>query len=178
MRRTWLAIEEQFLGNREARALRLDTEFRVFMQGSLSVGDYCRKIKGMAEALGDLGEVIHDRTLVLNVLCSLNEKFAHMKVHFKRSKSFPSIADVRNELILEEINSSAPLQPPATASTTASSIAPPPGGVTAPVGGTSPPTSNTHDGGSSASGRRRRRPNNSGGGKAQSPSMFTSRATS
>jgi hypothetical protein len=83
-RRVWLAIEEQLLGNCEARTLRLDAEFHVFMQGDLSVGDYCGKMKGMAGALGDLGEVIHDRTLILNVLCGLNEKFAHMKVHFKR----------------------------------------------------------------------------------------------
>jgi hypothetical protein len=72
-------------------------------------------MKGMVEALGDLGEVIHDRTLVLNVVRGLNEKFAHMKVHFKRSKSFPSFDDVRNYLILEEIDSSAPPPPPATA---------------------------------------------------------------
>jgi hypothetical protein len=114
-RRPWIAVEEQFLGNREARALRLDAEFRVFMQGDLSVGDYCRKMKGMAEALGDLGEVIHDRTLILNVLRGLNEKFAHMKVHFKRSKPFPSFNDVRNNLILEEIDSSAQPLAPVTA---------------------------------------------------------------
>jgi hypothetical protein len=31
LRRAWLAIEEQVLGNREARTLRLDAEFHVFM---------------------------------------------------------------------------------------------------------------------------------------------------
>ncbi|KAL6624613.1 hypothetical protein ACP70R_031934 [Stipagrostis hirtigluma subsp. patula] len=51
-----LAIEEQFLGNRETRTLHLDAEFRVFVQGDLSVRDYCRKMRGMADALGDLGE--------------------------------------------------------------------------------------------------------------------------
>jgi hypothetical protein len=50
-RHAWLAIEEQFLGNREARALCLDVEFRVFMQRDISIGDCCRKMKGMAEAL-------------------------------------------------------------------------------------------------------------------------------
>ena len=43
-RDTWLCIEEQFLGNREARALHLDAEFCMFVQGDLSVGDYCRKM--------------------------------------------------------------------------------------------------------------------------------------
>jgi hypothetical protein len=167
----WLTIEEQFLGNREARALHLDAEFHVFMLGYLSISDYCRKMKGMVEALGDLGVVIHDRTHVLNVLRGLNEKLAHMKVHFKRSKPFPSFADVRNDLILE-IGSSMPPLPLVTAliaSTTISSIAPPPGGVTAAAGGSSRPTSKTHGGSASASGRRRCCPNNSGGGKVQSP---------
>jgi hypothetical protein len=89
LRRAWLAIEEQFLGNREACTLRHDAEFHVFMEDGLSVSDYCRKMKGVDEVLGDLGEVIHDRTLLLNVLCGLNERFAHINVHFKRSNPFP-----------------------------------------------------------------------------------------
>jgi hypothetical protein len=31
VRRVWLAIEDQFLGNKETRALILDTEFRNFV---------------------------------------------------------------------------------------------------------------------------------------------------
>jgi hypothetical protein len=123
-------------------------------------------MKGMDEALGDLGEVIHDRTLVLNVLCGLNERFAHIKVHFKHSNPFPSFTDVCNDLILEEIDSSAPPPPPTTAlivGTNASFTAPSPRSVTAPDGGTNRPTSNTHGWGSSAT---KRHPNNSGGGKA------------
>ena len=41
-RSTWLAIEAQFLGNREARALHLDARFRTFVQGDLSITDYCK----------------------------------------------------------------------------------------------------------------------------------------
>lgn len=174
-RRAWTIIEAQFLGNREARALRLDAEFRVFVQGDLSIDDYCRKMKGMADALGDLGEVIRDRTLVLNVLRGLNEKFAHMKAHFKRSKPFPSFNEVRNDLILEEIDSSAP-PPPATALVAAPArpsggyVPPGSGGSAAPHGGfnRSTPPSGSPSAGSAGGGRRRRRGNN-GGGKATAP---------
>lgn len=38
-RKVWVAIEEQFLGNREARALHLDIAFRTFV--NLSVTEYC-----------------------------------------------------------------------------------------------------------------------------------------
>jgi len=41
-RGTCLALEGQFLGNAEARALRLDASFRTFVQGDLSVSEFCR----------------------------------------------------------------------------------------------------------------------------------------
>jgi hypothetical protein len=54
-RAIWLAIKGQFLGNTEARALRLDAAFRTFVQGDLSVSEYCCKMKTMEDSLGDLG---------------------------------------------------------------------------------------------------------------------------
>jgi hypothetical protein len=48
-RHLWLAIENQFLGNREQRTLHLDAAFRNFVQGDLTVSEYCRKFKNMAE---------------------------------------------------------------------------------------------------------------------------------
>jgi len=100
---TWVRIEEQFRGNRETRALQLDAAFRLFEQGDLSITDYCRRMKSMADDLGDLGEVIQDRTLVLNVLRGLNERYSHMVALLKRSRPFPTFDEVRNDLLLEEL---------------------------------------------------------------------------
>jgi hypothetical protein len=50
-RQAWLTIEAQFLGNSESRVLQLDSKFRAFKQGDLSVHDYCRRMKGMADDL-------------------------------------------------------------------------------------------------------------------------------
>ena len=44
-RRARLTLEGQFLGNAEAWALRLDASFRTFVQGDLSVGEFCRRMK-------------------------------------------------------------------------------------------------------------------------------------
>jgi len=44
-RATWLAIESQFLGNREARALILDAKLRTLVQGDLAVVDYCKRLR-------------------------------------------------------------------------------------------------------------------------------------
>jgi hypothetical protein len=41
----WLAIENQFLGNREQRTIHLDAAFHTFVQGDLSVNEYYRKLK-------------------------------------------------------------------------------------------------------------------------------------
>jgi hypothetical protein len=68
----WLAIENQFLGNREQRTLHLDAAFRTFVQGDLSVNEYCSKFTAMADGLADLSAPIEDRILVLNILRGLN----------------------------------------------------------------------------------------------------------
>jgi hypothetical protein len=78
-RQAWLALEGQFLGNAEARAIQLDAAFRHFEQGDLPIGEYCRQMKTKADALRDLGYPVHDRVLVLNVLRGLNARFAHLR---------------------------------------------------------------------------------------------------
>ena len=62
----------------------------------------------MADALADLGELVHDRTLVLNILRGLNERFQFMSQFITRQKSFPSFADVRADLRLAELNMAPP----------------------------------------------------------------------
>ncbi|XP_066373049.1 uncharacterized protein [Miscanthus floridulus] len=89
----WLALEHQFLGKCEQRALYFDAAFRNFVQGNLSIIDYCRKYKSMADALGDLGEVVTDRTLVLNIIRGLNERFAPIGMHLRRGCPFPTFLE-------------------------------------------------------------------------------------
>jgi hypothetical protein len=67
-RHLWLAIENQFLGNREQRTLHLDAVFCTFVQGDLSINEYCRKFKAMADDLADLDAPVEDCILVLIIL--------------------------------------------------------------------------------------------------------------
>jgi hypothetical protein len=55
-RQTWLTIKAQFLGNGEWHVLQLDIRFLAFKQGDLSISDYYRRMKGMADNLHALGE--------------------------------------------------------------------------------------------------------------------------
>ncbi|XP_066365143.1 uncharacterized protein [Miscanthus floridulus] len=80
-RTTWCVVDSQFFSNRETRALYLDAKFWNFVQGDMSITDYCREFKHMADMLGDLGEVVTDRTLVLNVIRGLNNRFKTIGMH-------------------------------------------------------------------------------------------------
>ncbi|XP_066380746.1 uncharacterized protein [Miscanthus floridulus] len=118
-RRAWLALEGQFLGNAEARALRLDASFRTFVQGDLSVGDFCRRMKSMADSLGDLGWPVEDRILVLNVLRGLSDRYAHLRTWITRQRPFPSFLQVRDDRVMEELTQG--VQPGSTSAPRSSS---------------------------------------------------------
>jgi hypothetical protein len=96
-------IEAQFLDNSKLCVLQLDGRFHAFTQGNLSISDYCRRKKGMADDLRALSETITDRHLVLNLLQGMNKRFDHMKIFIKQLQPFPSIHTIHDDLKLEEI---------------------------------------------------------------------------
>src|SRR6185437_10682518 len=156
-RQAWVALEGQFLGNVEYRALQLDATFRTFVQGDLSVGEYCRRMKSMANALHDLGDLVSDRVFVLNVLRGLSSTYDHLKGWIARQRPFPTFLQVRDDLALEEITRG--LAPGSSSPTPAALVATPPTSSTVP-----PSVGQT--GGGGGRGRRRRR---GGGGGTGGP---------
>ena len=65
--------------------------------------EYCRKMKAMADSLGDLDCPVSDRNLVLNVLRGLNKKYEHLRAIITRSHPFSSFLKLRDDLVLEEL---------------------------------------------------------------------------
>lgn len=127
-RTAWLHLEEQFLENKETRTMILDAEFRTFVQGDLFISKYCRHLKGIANALRDLGEPVIDRTHVLATLRGPNGKFSYMAAIIKHTKPFPSFEDVCADLRLKEIEMQSKEVAPSTAMVTTggpTSAAPP-----------------------------------------------------
>ncbi|XP_066374613.1 uncharacterized protein [Miscanthus floridulus] len=102
-RAAWLYLEDEFLGQRESRALLLEAEFRSFKQGALSITDYCRRLETMAASLAEFGDPIDDRQLVLTLFRGLNDKFCHMS-NMKMQRPFPTFDGARTLLLLEEID--------------------------------------------------------------------------
>jgi hypothetical protein len=103
-RHLWLAIENQFLGNREQHTLHLDAAFRTFVQGDLSVNEYCRKFKAMTDGLADLGAPVEDWILVLNIVQELNQRFEHVCSIIRCYSPFSNFLKVWNDLLPEEIH--------------------------------------------------------------------------
>jgi hypothetical protein len=112
-RHLWLAIENQFLGNREYRTLHLDAAFHTFVQGDLSVNEYCLKFKAMADGLADLDAPVDDQILVLNILWGLNQHFEHVSSIIRRYLPFTNFLKVQDDLLLEELHMDS-TGPPAT----------------------------------------------------------------
>eukprot|EP00267_Zea_mays_P031676 XP_008664224.1 uncharacterized protein LOC103642825 [Zea mays] len=156
-RTTWLALEEQFVGNRETRIVLVDTEFRTLCQGALSISDYCRRMKTLADSLVELGEPISDRLLTINLLRGLNDRFAHLRSYLKRQRPFPSFVEVRSELLLEELSMGPVATSAAPSVLVASTPTSAPGTATALASGPPPPQA------SGGYGRRRRKGKASGG---------------
>jgi hypothetical protein len=74
----WRTIQHQFISSSEMCALHLDATFRNFIQGDLSMSDYCRKMKSMTNPLSDLGCAVSVYNLILNVLRRLNKRYDHL----------------------------------------------------------------------------------------------------
>jgi hypothetical protein len=153
MRHLWLAIENQFLGNREQRNLHLDAAFRNFVQGDLTVSEYYRKFKNMADALADLRSPINDRILVLNILRGLNPCFEHLGAIIRRYTTFPSFLKVRDDLILEELHLDS-LGPPADATMLYTCLAP--AAVRLPAPTSAPPSRPSSNGGTGKKGKNKK----------------------
>jgi hypothetical protein len=66
-------------------------------QGELSVDDYCRQMKDMADTLRDLGEPVVDRTLVLNLLRGLSP--SSVMLSSSRRSSFRTAWKVGNSTV-------------------------------------------------------------------------------
>jgi hypothetical protein len=123
-RHLWLVIENQFLGNREQHTLHLNAAFRTFVQGDISVNEYCCKFKAMADGLTDLGALVDDRILVLNIVRGLNQRFEHVSSIIQRYSLFLNFLKVRDDLLLEEIHMDS-TGPPAAPTTLYTNVASP-----------------------------------------------------
>jgi hypothetical protein len=90
------ALIKHVTNDHEQHTLHLDAVFHNFIQGDLSVNEYCRKFKAMADGLADLGAPVEDRILVLNILWGLNQCFEHVGSIIRLYSPFLNFLKVRD----------------------------------------------------------------------------------
>lgn len=88
----------------------------------------------MADQLTDLGKPVRCRTLVLNTLRGLNDRFAYMATLIQRHRPFPTLIEVRSDLRLTEITMQAKHAAPAQALTASAPRPPAPPSSNSPAG--------------------------------------------
>ena len=99
----WTRLSNIYHDNAETRSSYLEQEFHGLQQDSMTVTDYCRKQKVLADELNALGTPISDKRLVQNTLRGLQPKLAYMRTLTLKQRPLPSFLDVRSSLLLEEL---------------------------------------------------------------------------
>lgn len=74
----WTQLHLLFRDNQEGRTVIHDAEFRNLVQGDLSVAEYYRCLKSLANELREVGEHITDQTLTLQLIRGLSRKYQVM----------------------------------------------------------------------------------------------------
>jgi hypothetical protein len=115
----WSRLSDIYHDNAETCSSYIEQEFHGLQQGSMTVTDYCRKQKVLADELNALGTTIIDKRLVQNTLRGLGSKLAHMRTLTLKQRPLPPFLKVCSSLLLEELtlqqseSSSAPSPPSA-----------------------------------------------------------------
>nr|GFA44059.1 hybrid signal transduction histidine kinase M [Tanacetum cinerariifolium] len=97
-------IKDLFHDNKDTRAITLDGELRSIKLGSLTINDYCTKIKAMADRLANLGEKVSDKNLAMYALNGLDTWYKGIARLIRHSQPLTKFEIARNMLLLKESN--------------------------------------------------------------------------
>ncbi|PWA48749.1 hypothetical protein CTI12_AA487870 [Artemisia annua] len=88
--------------NKEARAIKLDNELCSIMIGTMSINDYCTKIKSMVDRLKNLGSSVSEKNLVIYAVNGLDSRFSNIVKIIRHCEPLLTFETARNMLLLEE----------------------------------------------------------------------------
>lgn len=71
----WTSLASLFTDNKDYRAIQLEEQFKSLKKGSLSIHDYCQKIKTTTDSLEDVDHPITNKQLVLQTLYGLPKSY-------------------------------------------------------------------------------------------------------
>lgn len=98
----WDALENLLRDNKESRAIQIKVEFCNLVQGDMTIKEYCAKLKTLADALGNVGQPVSDKTLVLTCLCGLHEDYSEIVTIAPLQTPFSTFLQTRSMLLFKE----------------------------------------------------------------------------
>ncbi|GJS38650.1 hybrid signal transduction histidine kinase M [Tanacetum coccineum] len=98
----WRSLEDLFHDNKEAHAMELHEELQSLELGSLSIGEYFKKIKVVSDLLSNIESPIDDKNLVMYAVNGLGDKYDHVASIICHSKNPLTLLKTRSMLLLEE----------------------------------------------------------------------------
>nr|GEZ92890.1 hypothetical protein [Tanacetum cinerariifolium] len=85
-----------------SRSINLDNELRSIKIGTMTVNEYCTKIRSMADRLKNLGYDVSDKNLVMYTINGLDSRFATLVDIIRHRETLPSFETTRTMLLLKE----------------------------------------------------------------------------
>jgi hypothetical protein len=96
---SWHSVRSLFLNNAMQHAVYALQDFHNLQQGDLSVGDYCCRLKSLADTLSDIGHPVTERDLVVNTVRGLSPKFSNALGVINAMPALSSFLWVHNYLL-------------------------------------------------------------------------------
>ncbi|XP_034569873.1 uncharacterized protein [Setaria viridis] len=98
----WMAIHNLLLDNAMHHALYALQEFHSLFQGDMFVNEYCGRLRKLSDELHDVGDLVSDPALVVNMLRGLNSKFHNVIFIIGSQCLMPDFLIFRSYLLPEE----------------------------------------------------------------------------
>nr|GEX99288.1 ribonuclease H-like domain-containing protein [Tanacetum cinerariifolium] len=98
----WDHLKDLFHDNKDNRAINLNSELRSIKIGTMTVNEYCTKIRSMADRLKNLVCDVSDKNLVMYIVNGLDTRFATLVDIIRHRETLPSFETTRTMLLLKE----------------------------------------------------------------------------
>lgn len=100
----WNRLQDMFFDNRNSRALYLELEFFiVHMENFTGTPSYCQHIKSLVDQLSNIGALMSNDRLVLQLLVGLTDAYTITGSQIWHCDSFPLFYKAHSMVVLEEI---------------------------------------------------------------------------
>lgn len=100
----WQRINDYFLANQGAQVLHLTRQYRNLKQADLSIAEYARRLKTLADGLANVGSEVSDKDLTMQLLHGLAPRFDTLWIVLGDTNPLPPFTVARSYLDLAELN--------------------------------------------------------------------------